>query len=158
MAPLAESSMICPVLIGRTAQLDALDRRLESAHDGRGQVVLIAGEAGIGKSRLVAEAQARAVEQAFAIVQGRCFEPDRALPYAPLLDLLRAHLGAPARRARPFGATPSRPAARVRRVAHPHARPRSGAPSYRAGVRAFLLVSVEFAVAACCGRGSALER
>jgi DNA-binding NarL/FixJ family response regulator len=92
MAVPFERSIICPVLIGRTAQLDALERRIALARDGQGQVALIAGDAGVGKSRLVAEARARAVEQEFAVFQGHCFEPDRALPYAPLLDLLRAFL------------------------------------------------------------------
>jgi predicted ATPase len=87
-----ERSIICPALIGRAAQLDALERQLTLARAGNGQVALVAGEAGIGKSRLVAEVQARAAQQGFAIVQGRCFEPDRVLPYAPLLDLLRAFL------------------------------------------------------------------
>jgi DNA-binding CsgD family transcriptional regulator len=91
-APL-DHSIICPVLIGRAAQLDALDRRLALACDKQGQAVLIAGEAGIGKSRLVAEVSTRAVNQGFMLLRGRCFEPDRVLPYAPLLDLLRAHLG-----------------------------------------------------------------
>ena len=53
------------MLIGRAAQLDALDRRLESARGGRGQVVLIAGEAGVGKSRLLAEISADAAKQGF---------------------------------------------------------------------------------------------
>src|SRR5437016_5988584 len=92
MALLAESSIVCPVLIGRVAQLDGLDRRIALTREGHGQTVLITGQAGIGKSRLLAEAQARAVQQGFAIVQGRCFAPDRALPYAPLVGLLRAFL------------------------------------------------------------------
>src|SRR5262245_49736060 len=94
MAALAESSIVCPVLIGRVAQLNALDRRLELARANQGQVVLIAGEAGVGKSRLLAEVQARAAQQGFALFQGRCFEPDRVLPYAPVIDLLRAFLAA----------------------------------------------------------------
>src|SRR5689334_5274453 len=87
-----DRSIICPMLIGRAAQLDALERWIALVRDAHGQVALIVGEAGIGKSRLVAEVRARALEQGFATFQGRCFEPDRALPYAPLLDLLRAFL------------------------------------------------------------------
>jgi DNA-binding NarL/FixJ family response regulator len=94
-----EISVICPVLIGRTPQLDLLDRSIAKALSGHGQTVLIAGEAGIGKSRLTAEAGARfrahqaASDQLEArILTGRCFEPDRVLPYAPLLDVLRADL------------------------------------------------------------------
>jgi DNA-binding NarL/FixJ family response regulator len=96
MAPF-ELSVICPVLIGRTPQLDLLDRLIAEALSGHGQTVRIAGEAGIGKSRLTAEASARfRTHQAAAgqiearILTGRCFEPDRVLPYAPLLDVLRA--------------------------------------------------------------------
>jgi DNA-binding CsgD family transcriptional regulator len=86
------SSFVCPVLIGRAPQLATLDRQLAQASAGQGQVALIAGEAGVGKSRLAAEVRGRAIGQGFAVLQGRCFEPDRALPYAPLCDLLRAYL------------------------------------------------------------------
>jgi DNA-binding CsgD family transcriptional regulator len=94
MAVPFERSIICPVLIGRAAQLDTLEGRIALSRDAHGQVALIVGEAGIGKSRLLAEISAHAAKQGFTIFQGRCFEPDRALPYAPLLDLLRAFLAA----------------------------------------------------------------
>ncbi len=50
----------------------------------------MSGEAGIGKSRLLAEAKARAAAQDFLLLQGNCFQMDSSYPYAPLLDLLRA--------------------------------------------------------------------
>lgn len=90
-------SLICPVLIGRTAQLSALERLIEQAGAGRGLVALLAGEAGIGKTRLVAEAKSLAIGRSFRIIEGHCFEPDRALPYAPILDLLRRYFALPAR-------------------------------------------------------------
>ena len=96
MAPPFLASIVCPVLIGRTSHLDTLTSLMEQACGGHGQTVLIAGEAGIGKSRLVAEAvtglrpsQAQAANPTALILQGRCFEPDSILPYAPLLDMLR---------------------------------------------------------------------
>ena len=52
--------------------------------------MLIAGEAGMGKSRLVLEAKNLAARNGFGILQGNCFEPDLSLPYAPLLDLLHS--------------------------------------------------------------------
>jgi DNA-binding NarL/FixJ family response regulator len=52
---------------------------------------LITGEAGVGKSRLVAEAKTHAANLGFAVVQGVCFQADSASPYAPLLDLLRSY-------------------------------------------------------------------
>lgn len=76
--------------VGRGRELDAILGRLDAARAGTGGVVVIGGEAGIGKSRLVAEVRARAAAQGFSILQGCCFPPDRSLPYAPLLDLLRA--------------------------------------------------------------------
>ena len=82
--------ILCPVLIGRTSQLEALTRLIEQARGGAGQTALIAGEAGIGKSRLVAELKTRAAQLGFSLLQGNCFDSDRALPYAPLLDLLRS--------------------------------------------------------------------
>jgi len=82
--------VICPILIGRAAQLDPLGQCIDRASDGHGQTVLIAGEAGVGKSRLLAEAKAYAAERRIALLQGACFPQDSAYPYAPLLDLLRA--------------------------------------------------------------------
>ena len=91
--------IVCPVLIGRTSYLEALIRLMEQACSGYGQTVLIAGEAGMGKSRLIAEAtlrlrssQAQTTSPATLVLEGRCFESDRSLPYAPLLDLLRSFL------------------------------------------------------------------
>ena len=89
MATLFETPIVCPALFGRERQLDLLSRLLEQARAGRGHTGLIVGEAGIGKSRLLAELKATAIEQGLVILQGRCFEPDRVLPYTPLLDLLR---------------------------------------------------------------------
>jgi DNA-binding CsgD family transcriptional regulator len=83
--------IICPIVIGRTAELTALHLLLERAKSGKGQVVLLSGEAGIGKSRLVAEAKTDATAQDFLLLQGQCFPTDRSCPYAPLLDLLRSH-------------------------------------------------------------------
>jgi predicted ATPase len=50
----------------------------------------VCGEAGIGKSRLIAEAKAEASAPGFLLLQGSCFQVDSSYPYAPLLDLLRA--------------------------------------------------------------------
>lgn len=57
--------------------------------------MLISGEAGIGKSRLVAELK-RAVGEAWHLCEGRCFEQDRALPYALLMELTNATVINPA--------------------------------------------------------------
>src|ERR1051326_4792610 len=81
--------VLCQALIGRASERDLLFQLIERARGGQGQVVLVCGEAGIGKTRLLAEAKARAAE-GFFILQGNCFQVDSSYPYAPLLDLLRA--------------------------------------------------------------------
>lgn len=83
------SPVICPVFIGRALERDALLRLVERARSGQGQVALVCGEAGVGKSRLVAEVKAWAAAQDFLLLQGSCFQMDSSYPYAPLLDLLR---------------------------------------------------------------------
>ncbi len=73
----------------------------------RGHTVLVSGEAGIGKSRLVNEVHLRVQRLGWQRLQGQCFEADRTLPFAPLLDVLRAVIArqAPEDRAAQLGAT-----------------------------------------------------
>lgn len=77
------------VLVGRTHELAVLRELLVRAGDAAGGCLVLSGEAGIGKSRLVAEATAAAAEHGFGVLSGGCFSHDRVVPYAPLLDLLR---------------------------------------------------------------------
>jgi predicted ATPase len=87
----SDKSHICPMLVGRGAQKQLLDTLIERT-DGPAipkPIVLISGEAGIGKSRLVGESKVFAENKGFTILSGRCFEPDRVLPYASLVDLLK---------------------------------------------------------------------
>ncbi|MBA3871481.1 MAG: AAA family ATPase [Anaerolineae bacterium] len=86
-----EKSVISPILVGRTPTLQMLHLALNRAKSKSGQMVLISGEAGIGKSRLVAEVKTYAKEQTFLTLQGNCFQPDLIYPFAPLLDLLRPY-------------------------------------------------------------------
>lgn len=92
MNPLLDSSVVSTTFIGRVPQLTALERRLIEVTSGKSQVVLITGEAGVGKSRLVAEVARKAEQHNWQIAQGRCFESDIVFPYAPLIDLLRTCL------------------------------------------------------------------
>jgi predicted ATPase/DNA-binding NarL/FixJ family response regulator len=82
--------VLCPKTIGRSTEFAALGLLVEQTRGGQGHIALIAGEAGIGKSRLVSELKALAVVQGFLVVQGACFPTDLTYPYAPLLDLLRS--------------------------------------------------------------------
>jgi DNA-binding CsgD family transcriptional regulator/tetratricopeptide (TPR) repeat protein len=76
--------------VGRDEELAALTDALRRAQDGDGAAVLIAGEAGIGKSRLVAELEARAVDAGARVLVGECVDlPDAELPFAPVIAALR---------------------------------------------------------------------
>ena len=86
--------LLCQKIIGRTPELGALGALVEQAKEGQGHLALLCGEAGIGKSRLVAETKALAARHDFLLLQGNCFRSDRFFPYAPLLDLLRAYVSA----------------------------------------------------------------
>ena len=85
------SPITCPVVIGRVQELTTLRLLVDRAHSGEAQVALVSGEAGIGKSRLVAEAKASAEAFGFLLLEGQCFQTDSTSPYAPLLDLFRAY-------------------------------------------------------------------
>ena len=78
-------------LVGREAELAALDDVLGGLVEGGGAIVAITGEPGIGKSRLVAEARARWHESvAFLGAQGIAYAQE--VPYYPFRELLRAFL------------------------------------------------------------------
>ncbi|MCB0213407.1 MAG: AAA family ATPase, partial [Anaerolineae bacterium] len=84
--------IICPLLIGREPQVEAIERYLDHVQTGRSQTLLLCGEAGLGKSRLVAETRLKATHQGWLAVEGRCFETNQTLPYAPIIDLLHANV------------------------------------------------------------------
>jgi DNA-binding CsgD family transcriptional regulator len=83
----------CPVVVGRAPVVEGLRRLLDDGHH-RARVALLSGEAGMGKSRLVAEAKGYAAERGYLVFEGGCFPQDRACPYAPLLDLIRTRFAA----------------------------------------------------------------
>jgi ATP/maltotriose-dependent transcriptional regulator MalT len=80
-----------PVLVGRARELAALDAALGQVREGRPSAVLIGGEAGVGKSRLVGEfgARARAAETV-RVMSGYCLDLSaEGLPFAPFTGVLR---------------------------------------------------------------------
>jgi tetratricopeptide (TPR) repeat protein len=78
--------------VGRDDAIGALERAWTAARGGRGQVALVVGDPGIGKSRLLLELQRR-VGAAGTWMQGDCISYGGATPFLPVVDLLRRALG-----------------------------------------------------------------
>ena len=76
--------------VGRTDSLSLLKKRLEAAAAGRGKVVLIAGEAGVGKTRLAEEICKMAKAQGATVSKGECRDKDTPIPYLPFLKALKS--------------------------------------------------------------------
>lgn len=84
------TSLVSPVLVGRQTESAALDAALAGVLEGDAVSVLVGGEAGVGKSRLVGELVTRArAAQARALVGGCVELGGSGIPYAPVVDMLR---------------------------------------------------------------------
>jgi ABC-type transport system substrate-binding protein/class 3 adenylate cyclase len=79
-------------LVGRSAEVAALDAVFGELLEGRGAIVSIVGEPGIGKSRLVSEARDRFADRV-GFLEGHAVAYAEAIPYWPIRDLLRGWLG-----------------------------------------------------------------
>jgi DNA-binding CsgD family transcriptional regulator len=81
-------------LVGRSAELARLRELLAEAEAGQSVVILISGDAGVGKTRLVTELSRIAAGRGFTVLSGRCAELADTVPYLPLADALRGASGA----------------------------------------------------------------
>lgn len=77
-------------LIGRDRELAALQRALTTAQGGHGQVLVIEGEAGIGKTQIVGRLASAAIERGFEVREGACDDIVAARPFAPLAAAIGA--------------------------------------------------------------------
>jgi tetratricopeptide (TPR) repeat protein len=77
--------------IGRERELAELGIALDEALDGRGRLVLLAGQPGIGKSRTAAELASTARRRGCQVLVGRCYEGEGAPAYWPWVQILRAY-------------------------------------------------------------------
>jgi DNA-binding NarL/FixJ family response regulator len=89
-------SIQCPLLVGRDDLLQLVDRRLAEAASGRGHLLMLAGEAGIGKSRMLGATLRKATTSGFRVAKGDLSPHDRQVPLASLLDLARTMRQLPA--------------------------------------------------------------
>ncbi len=84
------ASLVSPVLVGRETESTALDAALARVLKGEAATVLVGGEAGVGKSRLIGEFVSRARAAEARALVGGCVElGGDGIPYAPVVDMLR---------------------------------------------------------------------
>jgi transcriptional regulator with XRE-family HTH domain len=81
-------------LVGRERELETLTQLMELVRAGQGAVALLAGEPGIGKTRLLHELAHRARSRGWQVLLGRAYEPTGLPPYLPIVEPLRAYLRA----------------------------------------------------------------
>lgn len=77
-------------IVGRNRELGELERGLDEAKNGRGRLYVLAGEGGIGKTRLATELARRAASHGFTVAWGRCAEVGGAPAFWPWVQIFRA--------------------------------------------------------------------
>ncbi len=83
-------SVVSPLLVGRADELDRLKQAFDEAREGAPHAVIIEGEAGVGKSRLLAELGDSAATAGARVLIGSCVElGGRGISFAPLVEVLR---------------------------------------------------------------------
>jgi DNA-binding SARP family transcriptional activator len=82
-------------LVGRQAEWSSLLKEWKAVRAGSGRIVLIEGEAGVGKSRLAEEFLRRIVADGGTVLRSRGYDLRPGIPYEPVVELLRQALGAP---------------------------------------------------------------
>src|SRR3954452_2240947 len=80
------------LLHGRDAELEALARALDGVARGGRRLLCVRGEAGIGKTRLLAVLREDAAAQRFVVLEGRATELEQDVPLVPILDALEREL------------------------------------------------------------------
>jgi DNA-binding SARP family transcriptional activator/tetratricopeptide (TPR) repeat protein len=88
-----EAPVVADRFVGRERELALLLEEAEQAIAGRGGICLVAGDPGIGKSRLLDEVALRTSEH-MRVLRGRCWEAGGAPAYWPWVDALRDYVGA----------------------------------------------------------------
>ena len=81
-----------PLMLGRERDVAELDGALEFAAQGTPQVVIVGGDAGIGKTTLVSDLERRAAGRGFTVATGHCLDIEAGMSFAPVVEAVRALL------------------------------------------------------------------
>src|SRR6266511_1798056 len=76
-------------LVGRTTEIDIFNKLVQRATGGRGQILAMVGEPGLGKSRLVHEFTRHQLPVGWLVLEGASVSYGKATPYFPLIEMLR---------------------------------------------------------------------
>jgi len=80
-------------LVGRQAEWERLLAAMDQLLSGRGQIVSVTGEAGLGKSRLVAELRQRMADKPVRWIEGRCLSYTESVSYQPFHEIVQRLVG-----------------------------------------------------------------
>jgi len=80
------------VFVGRLREMDDLQAALEDALSGRGRLVALSGEPGIGKTRTAQELGVLAMQRGALVLWGRCYEDEGVPPYWPWVQAIRSYI------------------------------------------------------------------
>lgn len=80
-------------LVGRNVEIDLFNKLVERVSTGRGQILAMIGEPGIGKSRLVHEFTRHRLPQGWLVLEAMSVSYGKATPYFPLIEMLRRYFG-----------------------------------------------------------------
>ena len=75
-------------IVARDDEFDQILAAIQSVEGGSGRLVTLAGEPGVGKTRLAQEITLKARNHSFVIATGRCYEPELNVPFYPFLETL----------------------------------------------------------------------
>jgi len=79
--------------VGRESELKNMTELMQESLTGKGQFMILKGEAGIGKTRIVGEVAKIAIEEGFEFLTGRCLSLEQTEPYMPFMEALRDKMG-----------------------------------------------------------------
>ena len=99
--PSATIRRLQPLVVGRAREQDVLRDELATALGGRGRLVLVGGEAGIGKTTLARDLAETTIGQSVFVLTGHCYDLTNTPPYGPWLDLFAGYRREPTRPAPP---------------------------------------------------------